>query len=61
MRDGLAGPQPAHDVEELIAAPVAGVLVEVIAEGALLVRLAPPTTTLSRMRPGACRANVAAI
>ena len=39
-RHGLAGPQPADDLEELVAALVPRVLVEVIAERPLLVGLA---------------------
>lgn len=40
MGHGLTGPQPAHDVEEFVAARVALLLVEVITERALLVGLA---------------------
>lgn len=42
--------QPAHHLEEFAGAGVAGVLVEVIAEGTLFVR-SPPMTTLSRIGP----------
>ncbi len=39
VRDGFAGPQPAHHLEELIAALIPRVLVEMVTEGTLLVSL----------------------
>ena len=64
--DGLALPQPPHDLQELAGAAVAGVLVEEVAVGALLVALAagddveqqpPAGLPLEGGRPSARRAS----
>ncbi len=63
VRDGLTGPQPADHVEELVAARIPRVLVQVVAEGALFVRLAadddveqdPPRRMPGERRRHLCR------